>query len=317
MRKAIVTGAQGFIGRYLARELANCGWSVCGIGHGAWPDVEASRWGVGRWLSGEINRANLSLLQSEAGSPEVVFHLAGGASVAAAIQNPAEDFRKTVATTAALLEWVRVDSPNTAVIAVSSAAVYGSGHTGQISESVSSTPFSPYGYHKRMMEDFCASYAASFGIQSVIGRLFSVFGAGLKKQLLWDLCGRLSSGQNEITLGGTGDELRDWTDVRDVARALPFIADRCSGSHAAVNVGTGAATSVASIANHVADLWSARTGAARVAIKYSGVARPGDPFSLVANPTTLAQAGFRWQVDWQRGIADYVDWYLSRGRETE
>ena len=79
---------------------------------------------------------------------------------------------------------------------------------------------SPYGQHKLMMEQMCRSYAVTFGIRSTVARLFSVYGPYLRKQLLWDLCSRLRSGEQTLVLGGTGAEMRDWTDVRDVARFL-------------------------------------------------------------------------------------------------
>ena len=71
-----------------------------------------------------------------------------------------------------------------------------------------------------------------FRLAAGLPRLFSVYGAELKKQLLWDLCGKFAAG-GAVELGGTGNELRDWTDVRDVARALirrlvwPAIRLRC------------------------------------------------------------------------------------------
>ena len=84
---------------------------------------------------------------------------------------------------------------------------------------------SPYGQHKLMMEQMCRSYAVTFGIRSTVARLFSVYGPNLRKQLLWDLCSRLHSGERTLVLGGTGAEMRDWTDVRDVARFLVKLDD--------------------------------------------------------------------------------------------
>ena len=47
-------------------------------------------------------------------------------------------------------------------------------------------------------------------------RLFSVYGEGLEKQLLWDACNKLSSGNR--TFFGTGEETRDFMHVSDVAK---------------------------------------------------------------------------------------------------
>src|SRR5947208_616857 len=111
MSIALITGARGFIGKHLARSLAASGQIVVGLGHGIWPSGEAAHWGIAHWLNGDIHGSNLRSLQAAVGSPSVVYHLAGGSSVATAIANPREDFFRTVATTAELLEWLRLDAP--------------------------------------------------------------------------------------------------------------------------------------------------------------------------------------------------------------
>ena len=89
-------------------------------------------------------------------------------------------------------------------------------------------PFSAYGYHKLMMEQLCRCYATTYGTRVAVTRLFSVYGSFLQKQLLWDLCTKLASGTSTVELGGTGEELRDWTDVRDVVRALSLVKELAS-----------------------------------------------------------------------------------------
>lgn len=310
MSRILISGAHGFIGKHLARWLARQGHQVAGLGHGIWPVAEAASWGLSHWLNGDIQSGNLRLLQQASSTPDVVYHLAGGSSVGVAIANPREDFFRTVATTAELLEWMRVDAPKARLVAVSSAAVYGAGHDGVIAEDAALTPYSPYGHHKRIMEELCRSYAASYGLRVSIARLFSVFGAELKKQLLWDLCTRLASGARPLVLGGSGNELRDWTDVRDVVRALDLLATQASAEVAVVNVGTGKASSVRNIATSVARHWPLAN--ATDSLQFSGQSRPGDPFSLVASATYLNQLGFTWDVPVDDGLGAYVQWFQSQ-----
>ena len=304
MSNILITGAHGFIGKYLARWFARQGHQVAGLGHGIWPNEEAASWGVTRWLNGDIQSGNLRLLQQAGGTPDVVYHLAGGSSVGVAIANPREDFFRTVATTAELLEWMRIDAPQAQLVAVSSAAVYGSGHDGSITEDAPLTPFSPYGHHKRIMEELCRSYAASYGLRVSIARLFSVYGAELKKQLLWDMCVRLAAGRQPLVLGGSGNELRDWTDVRDVVRALDLLSAQASAEVVTINVGTGTGCSVQQIASSIVRHWPLPD--AGEVLHFSGQSRPGDPFSLVANATRLNKLGFVWEVPVEDGLAAYV-----------
>lgn len=307
MTSAWITGAHGFIGRHLARSLQADGVKVAGIGHGFWPEVEAAHYGVSYWLNGEISASNLRQMQQVLGLPDVVFHLAGGSSVGSAIAHPREDFTRTVVSTAELVEWLRQDSPATRLVAVSSAAVYGSSYSGAIPENGRLSPFSPYGSHKLMMEELCRSYAANFGLRVVLPRLFSVYGTGLKKQLLWDICGKIAAG-GSVDLGGSGDELRDWIDVRDVVHILNQISKFASADAPTINIASGTATSVRAIAELVTKQWS-NVGSSKPLITFNGRSRPGDPFSLIADVTQMRQYTTASFIPVTQGIAEYVNWY--------
>ena len=88
---AWITGAHGFIGRHLARECRARGWSVAGVGHGAWDEGEAERWGLSHWVRGEVRLETLELLAATAPAPDFIFHLAGGSSVGLSVAAPDED----------------------------------------------------------------------------------------------------------------------------------------------------------------------------------------------------------------------------------
>jgi len=301
-----VTGARGFIGRHLARHLDDGGATVFGIGHGHWPDSEAQRWGVQNWLNGAIEPANLDLMTSIGGLPSAVYHLAGGSSVGASMCAPLEDFSRTVNTSAQLFEWLRKRANEVPVVVVSSAAVHGTGHVGPIGPGASLRPFSPYGHHKLMLEQLTKSYADSFGLNCVIVRLFSVYGPWLYKQLLWDLCSRLAAGVERLQLGGDGGELRDWTEVGDIARLLCVAESAASSSVPVINGGSGIATPVSDVAKILAEAWGRH-----VPIEFSGVVRPGDPYSLVSTPCTVVGSLFAWRVPVSAGITKYVDWFKN------
>jgi UDP-glucose 4-epimerase len=308
---AWITGANGFIGRHLARALADAGHSVHGVGHGALEEIEKNRLGLQLWLNGEIDATNLDALARRSGLPTTVYHLAGGSSVGLSISQPYEDFFRTVVSTARLLEWLRGSAPECRLISVSSAAVYGANYQGPISEDALTLPMSPYGHHKLMMEQLCRSYAITYNLRITVTRLFSVYGPNLRKQLLWDLCSRLSSGEQTIVLGGTGAEIRDWNDVRDVARFLLKIDDWSQPKpFQIINGGSGVSTSVAEIAEMLTESW----GGDDIAVKFSGVVRACDPFSLVADSAFADAAGFVWQIPVDKGLSDYVCWFKDHVR---
>ena len=309
MRTIWITGGKGFIGRHLARLISLEGNRVCGIGHGLWPAEEARKWGYADWCNGEIEAANLSQLAQVSGLPDVVYHLAGGSSVAASVLHPREDFCRSVESTSRLLEWCRLNSKELRIVSASSAAVYGVTPVGPIPEQRGLSPYSPYGAHKVMMEGLCHAYARNFGLHVAIVRLFSVYGAGLEKQLIWDLCGKLARGRNSpVALGGTGEELRDWLHVSDAAALLWLMRAQCDASCPVVNGGTGIATSIREVAGMVCEAWGEGVG-----VGFSGIARTGDPPCLVADCTKAIGLGFKPGVMLTNGIHEAVGWFRARG----
>lgn len=306
-----ITGGKGFIGRHVARFVAANDHRVFGIGHGLWPAQEASKWSYSYWCNGEIDPYNLSQLASVSGAPNVIYHLAGGSSVGASFQSPHEDLIRTVETTAQLLEWVRFNAPACKVIGVSSAAVYGANHQGKIAEDDQVSPYSPYGFHKAMMENLCRSYSQNFGLRICVVRLFSVYGAGLEKQLIWDICCKLAVAENDpVGLDGTGNEVRDWIHVSDAAQLLWLARNECSPDCRVINGGTGIGTKIRDVAEVVCRAWGASP-----AITFSGKARSGDPRSLVADIARAKQAGFQLTVRVENGIAETVRWFRTyRGK---
>lgn len=309
MKTALITGARGFIGRHLAAHLGRQGVEVLGLGHGSWTDDECEASWVARWLNGDVTRQNLSLLAHGAGGVDCVIHLAGGSSVGPSIAAPEEDFRRSVVSTLELLEWVRTSSASTVVVFASSAAVYGTGHAGPIPIAASTRPTSPYGAHKRMAEELCASHCRTFGLKASVARLFSVYGPGLRKQLLWDVCGRLSRGCEVLEMGGTGREQRDFLHVSDAARLLAAAAHEASVDCPTFNGGTGHPATVRQVVEELVRAWGSRASVA-----FSGVARAGDPESLVAElgrmPTT-APPSYR---AWREGLCEYVSWFRREGK---
>jgi UDP-glucose 4-epimerase len=303
-----VTGANGFIGHHLTRELARAGETVHGLGHGAIQESERERLGLMHWLNGEIDSANLNALAHYAGLPSTIFHLAGGSSVGLSIEQPYEDFARTVCSTARLLEWMRLFAPNCRLVVASSAAVYGANHSGPISEDAEALPMSPYGQHKLMMEQLCRSFAITFGVQSTVVRLFSVYGTDLRKQLLWDICSRLIRDERTLILAGTGAEVRDWIDVRDATRLLATIARSPQQErYRVLNGGSGIGTTVAAVARAIVKHWGKASN-----VRFSGICRPGDPFSLVAEGTKLRELPFSWLIPSEQGIAEYVNWFKDQ-----
>ncbi len=299
-RLALVTGAAGFIGRHAARALARDGWEVHGIGHGGWPAEEWRAWGLVRWIGTHVVAGALDAWGE---TPALVVHCAGGASVAMSMERPGEDFERTVASTAAVLDYLRRRAPASRLVLPSSAAVYGSTGLEPAKETRPPRPESVYGFHKLQAERICTEYGRFYGIATAAVRLFSVLGEGLRKQLLWDACGKLSRG--ERVFSGTGDEARDWVHVEDAVDLLVRAAEHATAEGLVVNGGTGVAATVREIVCEVASAIGSGEPA------FLGSPRPGDPQRLIADPQLAQRLGWLPRTGWRDAVRRYCEWYRS------
>lgn len=304
MATVAVSGASGFLGRHVARVYSAAGWRVVGIGLDDWPEAEWRSWGLASWVVGD---ASVEAFRSMGVTPDVVAHCAGSGSVGFSFQDPAEDFRRTVGTLEAMLEFVRQDAPRARVVYPSSAAVYGVVESLPIREDARLRPASPYGTHKVIAEELCRGYASHFGLQIAVVRYFSLYGPELRKQLLWDACTKF--GRAESGFLGTGDEIRDWLHVSDAAGLLRAGAEHASSACPIVNGGSGEGTHVREVLSR---LRKAFPGAPP--LTFTATARAGDPTAYVADTSKATAWGWRPSVGLTEGLDQYVEWFLRNRR---
>jgi len=296
----VITGANGFLGRHVARSFAQKGHRVLGIGHGEWSRKDWGSWGLSEWYQDDVT---LQTLNQHAQSPSTIIHCAGSGSVAFSIENPLTDFERTVETTAHVLEYVRTSAPSCRVVYPSSASVYGTAEALPIREDCRFAPISQYGVHKMISEELVASYARQFGTSASIVRLFSVYGCGLRKQLLWDACCKFAK-QDNIFLG-TGDEVRDWLHVEDAAELLLTAAEYSSTLCPVVNGGSGEGVTVREVLVHLGN--SLQSG--QLTPTFSGAQRTGDPGRYIADIESSKAWGWLPKRHWQDGISEYAAWW--------
>jgi UDP-glucose 4-epimerase len=302
MRRKIilVTGAHGFLGRHVARCAAQRGYTIHGIGHGAWQREEWALWGLSEWHRSDVT---LGALRQFADMPEAILHCAGSGSVPFSFADPWADMERSVVTTASVLEFIRTVTPSTRLVFPSSAGVYGIAEKFPISEESSLAPISPYGTHKRIAEELIASYSRSFGVRAAIVRFFSIFGAGLRKQFLWDACGKLF--RDDLVFMGTGNEVRDWIYVEDAASLVAKALDNACSSCPLVNGGTGEGVSVGELLMHLAQC----LGLNGVKPQFTGVTRAGDPVCYIAEIAKARAWGWEPEKHWKERVAEYADWW--------
>lgn len=298
-KNILITGAFGFIGRHVARYFFEQGWTVLGIGHGNWGKDEWRQWGIAKWHTSDIT---LNVLVTYANNPDVIAHCAGSGSVGYSINHPYQDYQRTVQTTLDVLEFTRLYAPEAKIVYPSSAGVYGIVGKMPISEDCILNPISPYGMHKKISEQLCLSYSKFFNLKIAIVRFFSVYGSGLRKQLMWDTCWKCSRRESEFF--GTGHEQRDWIHISDAARLFYLASENANRSCPVVNGAVGQGVTVKQIVEKIF-----RTMSTNCLPEFSGKTKAGDPVDYVADVTKIHKWGFYPKKNWEDGIEEYVYWF--------
>jgi UDP-glucose 4-epimerase len=298
--RILITGASGFIGRHLAIYLRS-------QNHDVLVDV-AERASRGRIT------LTTQLLQSIVGSDplDAIIHCAGSGTVGQVAADPANHISSNLIATLAVLEFARMAAPRTRVVFLSSAAVYGDAPAEPQSEQVSRAPVSLYGLSKRQSEELMAHYAARFDLQCTSIRLFSVYGPGLRKQLLWDAMNKFVSGNPSFF--GTGREVRDWVHVDDVCNFISHVLTaKAASSHEVYNCG-GQAVTTADVLTELSQLGSSQA----IKLAFNGQIRAGDPQCLIADCSKANQL-LNWRAgrQWREGMAEYRQWFLNASAQNE
>jgi len=295
----LITGAAGFLGRYVARQFATAGWRVIGVDNLA-PEEIQFRPGTAYHQLSLPDPSLADLLAAE--RPKACVHCAGKASVPLSMEEPAADFRSNTVLTFELLELLRKRAPGCRFLLLSSAAVYGNPASLPVYETHASVPLSPYGYHKRQCESICEEFSRVYGLATTCVRIFSAYGPGLKRQVIWDICERVLRG-DRLNLHGTGDESRDFVHAADIARALEMLARISPGEADIYNLATSREVTIRELATLITTFLE--TGNV---VEFDGKVRPGDPLNWRADVSKIRALGFEPAVSLEQGIRTVATW---------
>jgi len=298
-KKLLITGAKGFLGSNTAKYFSQIGCETYGIGHGDLFVDECKTIGLDYWIKADITVQNLLDIHQ---TFDVIIHCGGSGSVGFSIENPYEDFRKTVDGTLEVLEYMRLYNPKAQLIYPSSPAVQGEHPDSPIKEDYIGKPASPYGYHKKIAEDLCQSYSDKYGITVKIIRLFSVYGNGLQKQLLWDASQKLRDCQDTVVFWGTGAETRDFIHINDVLSLIETIISK-DMQFLIVNGGSGKKYTIIQTVELMKQLLHSPCD-----IQFNNQTNEGNPIYYWADMTKLDTLHWYPKITFENGMQNYVDW---------
>lgn len=305
--RALVTGADGFVGRWLLKHLEAAGdevWAATG------PDAEE---GPRRRRLDLRDRASVADILAWA-SPEAIYHLAAVAFGPDAAGDIGHAIDVTIRGTAYLLEASAGAQPRPTVLIPSSAEIYGAAPaSGVIDEAQPIAPVNPYGATKAAQEVLGLAFHRADGPAVVVARAFNHIGPGQRESFVVPSFARqladIAAGRAKavVHVGNLTAE-RDFLDVRDVVRAYRLLL---SGGHVGVpvNVASNRAVSIAEVLTTLIKLSGL---AVEVAVDPARL-RPVDVPSIRGDIRRLqALTGWRPQYDLRQTLSDVLADALAR-----
>jgi CDP-paratose 2-epimerase len=261
----LVTGGVGFIGTNLVDHLMQQGHDVVVLDDMSRGGVEANagfladRYGVQPALIDVADGAALGSFLAGQDPFDAIAHLAGQVSLLASIDDPMRDFQVNALGTLNVLEHVRLHSPGTVVMGMSSNKLYGDLSAVRIveeptryvapdwprgfDESLPMDFHGPYGCSKGVADQYLGDYARTYGLRTASLRQSSVYGPHQhpRSDQGWvaHLLAEAVAG-NPIQLNGVGKQVRDLLHATDLARLFERLAEATQpGAPLQVNVGGG------------------------------------------------------------------------------
>jgi CDP-paratose 2-epimerase len=329
--KMIITGGAGFIGSNAADHFLGQGRQVTIYDNlsrlGAPANLEWLRQRHGpslQFVRGDV-RDSEALNEAVQGT-DAVIHLASQVAVTTSVENPREDFEINALGTFNVLEAVRLNSPEAAVLYASSNKVYGGMEGARVEERESRYAFSdfpqgipedfpldfhsPYGCSKGAGDQYTIDYSRIYGLRTMVLRQSCIYGQrqfGVEDQgwvahfIIAAHFGR------PITIYGNGKQVRDLLHISDLVRAYELglqHIDRLKGL--AINAGGGPENTI-TIWTEFGPLLESITGRP-IPVTYEEW-RPGDQRVFVSDiRKASAELGWRPRISPADGIRDLYEW---------
>jgi len=302
--RALVTGAEGFIGHHICSLLADKGYEVYASVFSMDMAEDIAAKDVIRCDVRSIEDVNGAMAKS---SPDAIYHLAAQSYPTLSWEKPQLTLDVNAIGTANVFESIIAHDLDPRVIVACSSAEYGmvSSDEVPVSEAHRLAPLHPYGVSKVAQDLLTYQYFRNNGIKGVRARIFNTTGPGKVKDVVSDFAMRVAeceAGKREFLTHGNLEARRDITDVRDMVRALWLCESATAGQ--AYNLCSMGAHKVADLLDRLLSLADGKV----IAKEDPDLMRPTDePIIMGDNTKFTKETGWHPEIGIEKTLSDTLD----------
>lgn len=301
MKRAVILGGAGFIGRWLARSLSESGAQVVVI------DLQKPAEKTAEWVNADAR--DLEAVGKVIRSGDCVVHLFHSSIPEESLADPDAEREQNVVPYASLVEALADAGAGMVVYSSTGGQIYGEAAELPIREDSPLEPVSPYGRAKLEMENITREITSNRGLPHLIVRIGNPYGPFQeltnRHGVIPALFRATASGEPFIAYGG-GVTVRDYVFVEDAARAVAALVE-AGVENRTVNVGTGAGVSLADLIRLVEEVSGKKIKVIDREIRSTDVRANVLDVSLLQNLT-----GWRPRVSLSEGLSR--TWEYLKGR---
>jgi len=219
----------------------------------------------------------------------------GGKSVGMSKLDPFGDFISNVTCPTFILYALGMCKNKIHFTNISSAGIYGE----QNPDYIKDFTFSPYAIHKKIFDDLL-KLTISENVEYLVVRPFSVYGPGLKKQLLWDAYKKFTTINNSPVFYGTGNEVRNFIYIDDLCLIVKEHISQ--GVKGIIDVGSNKSLTI----REVLDTFVSLLGK-DINYNFNNIIDKGNPRDLSKTQNKL-KVPFNNYTSFHEGLKKYINW---------
>jgi NAD dependent epimerase/dehydratase len=311
-KRALVTGADGFIGSHLVEFLLKAGFKVTALSYynsfNYWGWLEEFRTNPRlEIISGDIRDAHFCKQLCK--DVDIIYHLAALIAVPYSYIAPDGYIDTNVKGTLNICQAAR-ENTNTRLIHTSTSEVYGTAHYVPIDEKHPKQPQSPYSASKISADAIAMSFYHSFNLPVTIARPFNTYGPRQSaRAVIPAIISQIASGVKKIKLGHT-KPTRDLVFVKDLCKGLLLLSQNDKTIGREINICTGSEISIKELFLLIKDIM--KKDVALVEDKNRFRPEASEVYRLLGDNTLMrGLTGFKCQYNIRKGLEITCKWFLD------